>query len=128
MIKYTVEVYPNGDKCWYLNGKLHREDGPAIEYDNGANSWWLNDEKHREDGPAIEFVDGSKCWYLNGKLHREDGPAIERANGSKLWYLNDERLTEEEHKKATTLPKPSCEGKEVEIDGIVYVLKEKTNV
>ena len=32
MIEYTVKVYPNGDKSWYLNGKLHREDGPAIEY------------------------------------------------------------------------------------------------
>jgi hypothetical protein len=81
MIEYTVEVYPHGDKCWYLNGKLHREDGPAIEYANGAKSWWLNDKK----------------------------------------------LTEEEHKKSMNPPKPSCEGKEVEIDGIVYVLKEKNN-
>ena len=31
MIEYTVKVYDNGDKEWYLNGKLHREDGPAIE-------------------------------------------------------------------------------------------------
>jgi hypothetical protein len=31
MIKYTVKVYANGHKHWYLNGKLHREDGPAIE-------------------------------------------------------------------------------------------------
>jgi hypothetical protein len=25
-IKYEVKVYTNGDKHWYLNGKLHRED------------------------------------------------------------------------------------------------------
>ena len=31
MIEYTVKVFGNGDKCWYLNGKRHREDGPAIE-------------------------------------------------------------------------------------------------
>ena len=35
MIEYTVKVYPNGDKYWCLNGKLHREDGPAIEWANG---------------------------------------------------------------------------------------------
>jgi hypothetical protein len=29
------KIYDNGDKCWYLNGKLHRTDGPAIEYANG---------------------------------------------------------------------------------------------
>ena len=32
MIEYTVKVWANGDKSWYLNGKLHREDGPAIEW------------------------------------------------------------------------------------------------
>ena len=30
MIEYTVKVYPNGDKSWWLNDKLHREDGPAM--------------------------------------------------------------------------------------------------
>ena len=34
-----------GDKHWYLNGKLHREDGPAVEYANGDKEWWLNDEQ-----------------------------------------------------------------------------------
>ena len=35
----------------------------------GAKEWWLNGKLHREDGPAIEWADGSKEWYLNGKLH-----------------------------------------------------------
>lgn len=77
MIKYTVEVHANGNKIWHLNGKIHRE-----------------------DGPAVECTDGTKRWYLNGK-----------------------RMTEQEHKKATA--KAPCSGKEVTIDGITYVLKEK---
>ena len=77
MIEYTVKVFADGDKYWYLKGKLHRE-----------------------DGPAVERASGDKCWHLKGKLHREEGPAIERANGSKFWYLNDERVTQEEHKAA----------------------------
>jgi antitoxin component YwqK of YwqJK toxin-antitoxin module len=94
---YTVEVLDNGTKYWYLNGKLHREDGPAIEVlDNGTKCWYLNDKQHREDGPAVEYSNGTKYWCLNGKLHREDGPAVEDADGTKSWYLNGEKLTEEE--------------------------------
>jgi hypothetical protein len=29
-IKYEVRVRTNGDKPWYLNGKRHSEDGPAV--------------------------------------------------------------------------------------------------
>ena len=79
-----------GNKRWYLNGKLHREDGPAIEYSNGDKYWYLNGKLHRVDGPAIEYVNGDKYWYLNGELHREDGPAIEYTNGNKSWFLNGE--------------------------------------
>ena len=126
MLEYTIKVHTNGDKSWYLNGKLHREDGPAIELANGDKSWWINDKRHREDGPAIEWVNGYKSWHINDKLHREDGPAIELANGDKSWYINDKQLTEAEHKAATSPKKnPSCNGKEVVIDGITYVLKEK---
>ena len=121
MIEYTVEVYDNGEKYWYLNGKRHREDGPAHEC-NGYKEWCLNDKLHREDGPAIEWANGDKAWYLNGKLHREDGPAYEGVSGYKSWYLNGERVTEEQHKRLTS--KATCEGKVVEIDGVKYELKE----
>ena len=56
MIEYTVRVYANGDKSWYLNGKRHREDGPAVEYASGDKFWYLNGKLHREDGPAIEYA------------------------------------------------------------------------
>ena len=68
-------------------------------------------------------TNGDKFWCLKGKFHREDGPAIEYANGDKFWYLNGKRPTEQAHKKATT--KAPCAGKEVVIDGVTYVLKEK---
>jgi hypothetical protein len=82
MIEYTVEVYDNGTRHWYLNGQLHRE-----------------------DGPAIESYDGSRYWYLNGKYHREDGPAIEYSDGTPEWWLNDEEYTEEEFLKKTAKSK-----------------------
>ncbi len=63
---------------------------------NGNKLWYLNDKLHREDGPAIEFVTGTKFWYLNGKLHRKDGPAVEYVNGDKYWYLNNISYSESE--------------------------------
>lgn len=92
--EYTVRVWNDGCKEWYLNGKLHRE-----EDHSGTKRWYLNGNLHREDGPAIELANGSKYWHLNGHLHREDGPAVEWANGTKLWYLNDQEYTEEEFKR-----------------------------
>jgi len=122
MIEYKIRVYDNGDKFWFLNGKLHREDGPAAELFRGTKFWYLNGKRHREDGPAVEFADGTKKWFLNHKLHREDGPAVEYSSGTKAWYLNGKNVTEKEHKKLTS--KATCSGKVVEIDGIKYELKE----
>ena len=35
----------DGEKVWYLNGELHREDGPAIEMLDGIKEWWLYGEE-----------------------------------------------------------------------------------
>ena len=40
--------YYDGTKEWHLNGKLHREDGPASERSNGAKHWWLNGNRFSE--------------------------------------------------------------------------------
>jgi hypothetical protein len=70
--EYTIITDEEGTKRWYLNNKLHREDGPAIEYENG-DIWWMKDDLlHREDGPAIEYSDGTKEWCLNGKKYTEE--------------------------------------------------------
>ena len=88
--------YADGDKSWYLNGLRHREDGPAIEDANGTKEWYLNGKLHRKDGPAVEYLDGSKVWYLNDKRHRTDGPAFEGSNGTKTWCIEGKELTEAE--------------------------------
>ena len=67
MSQPEMKVNSNGTKRWYLNGKLHREDGPAIEWSDGSKEWWLNGQYHCEGGPAIEWASGRKVWCLNGK-------------------------------------------------------------
>jgi hypothetical protein len=68
----TLEIDARGNKRWYLNDELHREDGPAVELNDGHKSWWLNGERHRISGPAIEYNDGTKAWFLNGYRHSQD--------------------------------------------------------
>ena len=75
-------------KEWFLNGELHRENGPALEYINGDKYWYTHGKVHREAGPAVEFANGDNFWYINNKLHREDGPAIEYSDRGKEWYFN----------------------------------------
>jgi len=91
-----------------------------VECNNGNKYWYLNGKLHRENGPAIEHKNGNKYWYLNGELHREDGPAIECSNGTKYWYKNGVNYTESDFLKLTK--SPSCNGKIVEIDGKKYKL------
>ena len=55
-----------GNKWWYKNGQLHRDDGPAYEGISGAKDWYYNGKTHREDGPAVEMKNGIKRWYVNG--------------------------------------------------------------
>ena len=33
----------------------------------GTKFWYLNDKLHREDGPAVEYTSGDKFWYFQGK-------------------------------------------------------------
>jgi hypothetical protein len=113
--------YGYGHKEWYVDGERHRLDGPAIECANGHKEWYVDGERHRLDGPAIEYADGYKSWYVNGERHRLDGPAIEYADGYKSWYVNGKKMTEKEFNEYIK-PKPSCEGKVIEVDGIKYKL------
>ena len=81
--------WQNVNKSWYKEGKLHREDGPAIEYSDGRKYWYKKGKLHSINGPAIEFPDGRKEWYKEGKHHREDGHSIEWINEPRCWHLEN---------------------------------------
>ena len=71
-MKSTLSINRDGTKYWKtLNGSLHMEDGPAIEWSNGDKAWYINDKLHRENGPVIEIIDGRKYWYLSGIEYTE---------------------------------------------------------
>ena len=73
MDKYTTRVDEFGDKYWYKNGKLHRDnDLPAVEQSNGNKYWHKNGKLHRENGPAIEYYYGRKSYFLENKYYAEE--------------------------------------------------------
>ena len=81
----AVEWPEKGSRAWYIHGRLHRADGPAMDGPLGQG-WYCNGKRHRDDGPAIIFADGRILWYRKGRLDREDGPAVELPGGKKFWY------------------------------------------
>jgi len=73
--------------------KINKDNQSICKIDEDGNKYWFfNSQLHREDGPAVEYTDGYKAWYLHDQRHRIDGPAIEYANGDKFWYLHDEEI------------------------------------
>jgi uncharacterized repeat protein (TIGR02543 family) len=108
-----VKTQPNGDKFYYTDNKLHRDnDLPAVERENGTEEWYQNGQRFRADGPVIKKTgsiaqtymrdgqlhrdgdlpavikeDGTEEYYKEGKLHRDgDEPAIIKDNGTQEYY------------------------------------------
>ena len=57
---------------FYINKKLHREDGPALICSNGTKKWFIDNEFHRTDGPAVEWWDNTTEWWIDGKKYPKD--------------------------------------------------------
>jgi len=83
-----ARTYPNGTEAWFLNGQLHREGAPAVIKADGSVEWYLNGGKHRVGAPAVIKPDGYEEWWLNGGKHRVGAPAVTKPNGSVEWWLH----------------------------------------
>ena len=53
--KPTFYINEWGTKFWFLNGKLHLEGGPAIEYPSGEKHWYLNGKKYSFEDYIVEL-------------------------------------------------------------------------
>ena len=63
-----------------------------VEKNRYGTFYFLNKKLHRIGGTAVEYLTGGKMWYQNGKRHRIDGPAVKHSNGNKFWYYGDELI------------------------------------
>ena len=59
---------------------------------DGTIFYMLDGKCHREDGPARKFISGTEFWLVDGNFHRMDGPAASYANGYQEWWIRGERL------------------------------------
>jgi hypothetical protein len=88
MIKYEVT---------YFTPEATSKGAYLFLHYNGGKGWFVDGKHHREDGPAYIHPDGSKRWYIHGKKHRIDGPAVELIDGERSWFLNDKHILKKEH-------------------------------
>jgi hypothetical protein len=61
-----------------------------VEYSMNMKVWYLNGRYHRVDGPAIEWYDGGKAWYLNGVNYSQEEwfeKLIEEDKLEAIWNL-----------------------------------------
>lgn len=70
-----------------------------VEIPHVSKRWYVDGKLHRENGPALEYLCGHKEYYLNGQLHRIDGPAVEMAFNNNLFFLFGKEVSEKEHKE-----------------------------
>ena len=71
-----IVEFSSGTKCWFKDGKFHREDGPAIEYPNGVSYFYFEDKGYNEinlkDYVVLDHYQG-KYGIMRYKLLAEDG-------------------------------------------------------
>lgn len=109
--KGSIEFERDGHTitCKWLDadGKLHREDGPALESaartvvrPKWQQSWYRHGVLHRDGSPAsIDYRE--ETWYQNGVIHRVGGPAtIDKNLGEgvfqRKWIQNGEFKREDD--------------------------------
>lgn len=50
----------DGTQMWFHDGKLHRLDGPAVEWSNGVKGWFLNG---RQLDSIEHFIEVQRMLY-----------------------------------------------------------------
>jgi len=65
----TIGEHPPRIKEWFVNSELHKTETS----ENGNKFWYLNDKLHREDGPAQVYTDGEERWWLNNTEYSKRG-------------------------------------------------------
>lgn len=71
-LKYKVINSPEVTMYTNQEDKLHCEEGPAIVWASGREAWFLNGKRHRADGPAIydkNDPDQSEWWHDGVRIY-----------------------------------------------------------
>lgn len=68
MKQWIINYLDTGDMITYLNGKVHsRNDSPAISTLDGYDIWFFEGKLHRDNGPALmNYRKNIKEWWTHG--------------------------------------------------------------
>ncbi len=69
----------------------------TVTIDIFGEHWLLDGKYHRENGPAHRDREGYAGWYQHGKCHRMGGPARIWAVGKRRreeWWVRNDDITE----------------------------------
>lgn len=94
--------------CWYKLGEKHRDGNLPAETIDGNSFWYVHGKLHRDDGPAL-VVGKTECWYRHGVKHRDtedDLPAETTASGCMFWFRHG-LLHRDRNKPAFVTPQAS---------------------
>jgi hypothetical protein len=61
------ETYYKPHRCWYEEKSYDTLCNGCYKTSNGIH-WYVNGKHHREDGPACEYTNEMKSWYLNDRV------------------------------------------------------------
>ena len=89
--------------CYYKNGKLHREDGPAylssLTRYNREELWFFEGKLHRLDGPAVKAYRStllvSTKYFLDGRRYNQESDYISALLSYRLKSILENNLYEE---------------------------------
>ena len=76
-------------KDWMCDWKSHKQSVETRVDEFGIRWTFLDGKYHREGGPAVEYLNGTKSWYLNGeRLSLEDYIQELKARGKEDAVIN----------------------------------------
>lgn len=88
-----VEYSDTGVTYYFRDGKLSRDDGPAVDSPDGTIMFFQNGLLTRDgDLPAIISATGSMFFFLYGVLHRADKPAVIASDGTVGYFFDGNPL------------------------------------
>jgi len=94
--------YPDGRGEWWREGVMHRDETdkhgtslPAV-ITSVTRKWIKNGKLDRNDGPAVILSEHGRyrCeeWWVDGKRHRIEGPAVIDTAGVTEWWNYGKKL------------------------------------
>ena len=84
---YVCIITYYGDKYYFFNKLKHKDDGPAVCIYNQVDMYYMEGKLHRLDGPAKIFKDGRlEWWYQDNKINVTNQRDFERIIKLKIYW------------------------------------------